>query len=149
MPDDDLLAFLTARLDETEATARAAEEQNWHRSMYVGDEYNYAQVIDRPPNAHGWTDCSAEVIAECGRDGDYADGRHRAEHIAAHDPCAVLADVEAKRDLIDAIRFLQDDLDAEFGVQTPDGEIEALRILASCYRHHPGWRAEWAPETTP
>lgn len=63
---------------------------------------------------------------------------------------AVLADVEAKRALIYAIRSLQYDLDAEFGgAQTPDGEIEALRILASCYRHHPGWRAEWAPETTP
>jgi hypothetical protein len=54
----------------------------------------------------------------------------RVEHIARHDPARVLADVEAKRRIVE--------WDAE---QPVDRGV--LNILASVYADHPDYREEW------
>lgn len=121
MPDD-LLAFLAARLDEAEATARKVST---HLSSAHYEPFVTIDVRHR----------SGDVTT--------------VEHVRVYEPAAALADVEAKRALIDAIRSLRYDVDEEpDDAWTPDDETEALRILAFGYRHHPSYRAEWAPEAT-
>lgn len=116
---DDLLAFLVARLDEAEATAREAGSRSDHAELYVmDDDYIYPLVI--------------------GRD-------------------AVLADVEAKR-AIAALHSGAHECSTYYtwGGETQinncawitdDEDCSTVRLLASAYRHHPTYRAEWIPKT--
>lgn len=155
MTDDDLLSWLTARLDETEATARAAEMDAASPWFVRGREGLVRH--SGPPDEHYkgdglWDseDCTEEWHQLC-MNGPVA------RHVAAHDPAAVLADVEAKR----AIAALHSGahecstyytLGGETQINnsawiTDDEDCSTVQLLASCYRHHPGWRAEWAPET--
>lgn len=61
-------------------------------------------------------------------------------HIARHDPAAVIADVGAKRRILDeiAIPNLIDD-------QTDETAAHLVRLLAAAYASRPGYRGEWAP----
>jgi hypothetical protein len=129
----DLVAFLRGRLDEDEQTAQAAikpeEMHPW------GD----VQLPRQPPEA--WPD---EVRGHLG--GTWG------EHCARHDPLRVLAEVQAKRGIIDG---LQGDLAAATGLVPAEAlgaglgrEFQAmaiLRWLALPYASHPDYRAEWSP----
>jgi hypothetical protein len=75
-----------------------------------------------------------------------------ADHIARHDPARVLADVEAKRAVLDRLEFVRDTSPPVAHVRALDmktGADAALRdvahFLAVPYASHPDYRAEWRP----
>lgn len=128
----ELIEFLRARFDEDERTARMAAKSGllaWRR-----DENDPHQVLLAPtesaPNAHA-------VVA-------WTVTRAKPEHIARHDPARVLADVDAKRRILD--------LEVPDHYDTPgewrgwhDAYNDVLRLLALPYADHPDYREEWTP----
>jgi hypothetical protein len=84
-----------------------------------------------------------------------------AEHIAHHDPAAVLADIAAKRAILDLhspFTHPYDGLVCDYcnslchsrsGLMcdSPDAPYpcDTVRLLASAYRHHPDFLPEWEP----
>jgi hypothetical protein len=84
-----------------------------------------------------------------------ADPAGLAEHIARHDPARVLAEVEAKRQIMecheswvagngDTIcgRCEREHIDGRPGGHFP---CQTLRLLALPYAGHPDYRQEWKP----
>ncbi|MGW6416030.1 DUF6221 family protein [Streptomyces sp. NPDC055055] len=148
---DDLIAFLRARLDEDEQTARAAKPGPWHTDG--GDVY----ARDRTDAVVGHTDS--------------------AEHIARHNPARVMAEVYSKRQLLDssaaacapacgsvgrhsfdrtcALRWMgpveeadggqwvRDDTGARFAAPPVTPEW-VFRVLALPYAGHPDYRSTWS-----
>lgn len=123
---DDLVAFLKSCVDEDERVAKAATSGPWS----AVESYPDAWVINGP----------TYNIASEGRDGDISSGD--SAHIARHDPARVLAEVAAKRRIIDEYER------SRSGPPTEDelGLGRAVRLLASVYRGRSGWRSEWAPD---
>ncbi|MDT9688182.1 DUF6221 family protein [Streptomyces sp. P9(2023)] len=101
---DDLIAFLRARLDEDEQTARAASD-GWYL-------YDPEQAI-------------AFVPVE------------DTQHIARHTPARVLAEVDAKRRILN---------DLWGGPDHEDMWAHHIRLLALPYADHPDYRDEWRPQ---
>ncbi|GGP96047.1 hypothetical protein BKA00_003931 [Actinomadura coerulea] len=128
----DLVEFLRARLDRDEQTARACSGAPWKAapsgtvSTDTGD-----------PGADG------PAYVATAENGAYA------EHIARHDPARALAEVSAKRQVVDDYEKQAWILGQ--GHRTP--ELDAaqavretvLRLLALTYAHHPAYREEWRP----
>lgn len=150
----ELIAFLRARLDEDEQTAREAAVW-WGDSDDPGEAPHWRPV----PCGHIWNDHDGSIADEV------AD-RHAA-HIARHDPARVLADVESKRRIIDLHKITVEKLsvppyDEMTGDPNPD-EYDAycavcgyvwvnndptqacmtLRLLAEPFSDHPDYRDEW------
>jgi len=109
-----LTEFLTARIEEDEAAARRASGgEGW----YVDDGQIWRLNDPLGESADGLT----------GNFPIWADGA--AEHIARHDPLRVLAECQAKRQLIER-------------VGNPDWA--GFSILALPYADHPNYQQEWA-----
>jgi hypothetical protein len=131
---DDLVAWLRAQLDDDERVAReagvSASGSRWH----VADR---GAVIVRD-------DDGMVVVFDEG-----SPSREEAEHIARWDPARVLAEVDAKRRILDEIVPLIDEMDgrieSEWGLRMePIGESDALvKLLALPYADQPGYRPEW------
>ena len=143
----DLVAFLTARLDEDEAAAKAAPGSEWQ--AFTEDDVAGASVYDEQwlllypqryshdnklSNKRGAT---GPRYIECTRD-------ELAAHIARHDPARVLREVEAKR------RILAAELDCETfhgNCHQRDPEHPAhcptLAALAGAYAGHPDYEEAW------
>ncbi|WP_424891820.1 DUF6221 family protein [Streptomyces sp. XH2] len=149
----DLAAFVRARLDEDEHAARAALGTPWiHREGVAGV---HSDATDDYP--HG------VPIADCRRiPAEYECRVAVAEHIVRHQPACVLAEVEAKRRLVDLHQgegeFPECAVCAqpEFFAEDADGNREwfrwseptpclTLRLLALPYADHPDYREEWRP----
>ncbi len=111
---NDLVRFLRGRLAEDEAVARAAATDTDHR----GD----------------WWDSSTLMAT-------MQLPRADADHIAAHGPVRVLADVQAKR------RLIEESIDADQAGEYWNSESRewALRLLALPYAGHPDYRDVWRP----
>jgi hypothetical protein len=132
---DDLIAFLNGRLDEDEASAKAAGGDTWR----ADDSGIYHEdAASRPgPFAVG----PYEHLGEEGT------------HIARHDPVRALREVEAKRAILDGYLWVAarkaDDGGIERNYQFRSGEVIALEIavrqLAIIYSGHPDYRDEWQP----
>lgn len=130
---DDLIAFLRARLDEDEQVARMAVESlrcGCHPGAFAGawaKQGDDRVIVDGDvghsvADASGWGGLEGEV----------------ALHVARWDPARVLAEVEAKRRILDeAIRLA-----------SYDGEFQFLEMLALPYADHPDYREEWRPAPT-
>ncbi len=158
-----VVEFLCARLEEDEQAARDLDGERWTAAIDVGDHVNTAVVtpVDpskSQPSGRGGPPMIAgdPVVAFCGADYDLGD--ERAEHIARHDPARVMAEVAAKRAVIDMTFRYEAKIDGEWacchsadeiraGVCTaiPVNEIETLRILAAVYADHPDYQPEWRP----
>jgi hypothetical protein len=71
-----------------------------------------------------------------------------AEHIARHDPARVLAEVGAKRRIIDLFAGVASEL-GDVPVSPYEGYAsglrDAVRLLALPYADRPGYRDEWRP----
>jgi hypothetical protein len=83
-----------------------------------------------------------------GPDSPLIDGRELA-HIARWDPARVLAEVEAKRRVIDVLRGYEpnDEWDTQPDMgQRANNAAGALRALAQSYAGRDGWREEWSAE---
>lgn len=71
-------------------------------------------------------------------------------HIARWDPARVLAEVEAKRRILDlapaAVMRALGTQDPDFRDGYLDAHEEAVKLLAQPYAGRPGWREEWRAE---
>jgi len=135
----DLVEFLRARLAEDEQAARAAGA--------MGDEWDDGLPDDTViRNYHSSVFDARESV--------------NAVHVARHDPARVLAEVEAKRRIIDLHKpvtlhrmrdgQLQEIIACEYDTD-PDGAgwtefpCETLRLLALPYDQHPDYDEAWRP----
>lgn len=138
-----LADFLRARLDEDEEAARDAER---HTASYLAmadrkadrfeppysgadwrNDYDHVFVVDTRPGSH-----RKVRIADCG-----VGAFDLTPHLARHDPAHVLADVQAKRRIVDhaAVYWECDSGYAEMR--------SVLCELAAVYADHPDYQSEW------
>jgi hypothetical protein len=121
---EDLVAFLRARLDEDEQTARAAGGVDWLRPEYPGETVAIFDSTGEPVvYDEGWP------------------SEGQLTHIAEHDPERVLAEVDAKRRTLvrcEEALLAASPMLVHFAKQT-------LWEMARPYREHPDYRPEWAP----
>ena len=141
----DLVKFLRARLDESEAVAVAAIGQDWHVSVtpidVPGIPGHQAVGIETMPD---W-----EII-ECNQ-GSLAERQAVAEHIARHSPARVVEDIEAKRAIIseceEALTADQNRMQG-YEIHQNDGAREIARTvlvtLAGLFWAHPDYDPTWA-----
>lgn len=122
----DLVAFLRARLDEDERAALNAPPGPWHY-----DRKRFAVTCDGYP------------VASWRHEGKLTDGSplldRTGEYMERFDPARVLAEVDAKRQMIDecAVTISQ-------GLSVGLAET-MLAMLALPYADHPAYREEWRP----
>ncbi|MFG3585108.1 DUF6221 family protein [Streptomyces sp. NPDC047990] len=139
----EIAGFLRARYAEQRALAEAATPGPWEGVI----DRHQRGVVD----ASVWSDKLGYYIAEQISSGD----RHEADarHIAAHDPAAVIADLDAKLALVDLLKY-QLGWNASHDRNITEHEIramqqaarEALRILAQPFAGHPDHGGEgWVP----
>jgi hypothetical protein len=131
---DELSAFLRARLDDDERVAREATVGPWRWGPSLG---KITWALAGPDIPYG-----GFVL---GTSDAGCPSKFDAEHIARWDPARVLAEVQAKRAILDRIA------EAEAACTGPDTiEIDGfvardlVCLLAQPYAGHPGWREEWA-----
>jgi hypothetical protein len=137
---DDLVKWLGAVLDDLERLAKAATPGPW---------LAVTPAIPAPP-AHLVSQQAGDDPLIFGEVGALAD----AQHIIHWDPARVLAEIEAKRAILDLYRTHDDRTSAALAAglnpSHPDERRNAvwavLRLLALPYRDRPGFRPEWAPE---
>jgi hypothetical protein len=164
---DDLVAFLRARLTDDERAAKAAPDGPWGVAE-ARQEGPWTVLGAFTPHERFNTASDTREItvrreqiagADLGAGGVRT--RAAAEHIARHDPARVLADVEAKRELVKLHGRAV--LRAGGGAQYFDTETvcrscepnyqfrelswpcTTLRLLALPYADHPDYRDEWRP----
>lgn len=152
----ELAEFLRARLDEDERAARAAFPAPWIRH----DKVAGVHADDSTPERTYGT-----AVADCRRVRD-GYGVPNADHIARWDPTRVLAEVNAKRRIIDPytvalekregvreqIRaILHTDPEAFGALHRQESQLiedaaalaPVVRLLALPYADHPDYREEW------
>lgn len=133
VPTLTLTDFLLARIAEDESSARAATQGPWTSQ---GGGY----VMPPTPWTRGSWERSAVV-----RPGGYSLSQSNADaaHIVRHDPARVMAECEAKREIVeihsgrDGVCTYRDEYD-------PNG-CGTLRALALPYAEHPDYCEEWRP----
>jgi hypothetical protein len=135
----DLVAFLRARLDEDEATAKAADHGRW-----LPEDKGVSFEVQEPDGE--WA--LGGFVA--------ADTHANADHIARHDPARVLREVEAGRMILaehaaahTAYREAQslppeDARRAGAATQMLVWE-RVLKIRAAVWRDHPDYDPQWRP----
>lgn len=124
----DLIAWLRAQLDEDERVAQAVEDRSepWPGQWQNDDGYALR-------TRNGW------VLAH-NQGKPYAPGL--VDHIARHDPARALAEVDAKRKILD----LHKPVAITGNVCCADANrypCHTVRLLAQPYAGRPGWREEW------
>ena len=120
----DLVAFLNARLDEDEATAKASVMPEW----MISESGEFGYIV-----AAVGTETTGESIADAWQE-------DVAVHIARHDPARVLREVEAKRAML--AELTRWPFDYRPGCNDPIRLF--VHLLAAPYSDHPVWRAQWA-----
>lgn len=123
---DRRVAWVRAQLDATEAAAKAASPGPWH----LNAEHDEVLAVDDIE--------VAEIFALSNRQ-----LRATAEHIVLHDPAAVLADVEAKRAILDYAERLFDNAEKHPDDFASKGGFLAMhgvvKWLAEGFRGRPGY----------
>jgi hypothetical protein len=148
---EELVTFVTARLDEDEATASAGARR-------VGMPW---RAEPQPGTPGGLVTDELGLVGSTG-------GRYAAEHIARHDPARVLREVEAKRARLALYLDAKEALAAALGAAPPDGPAFAhsyvrerinvnqasgrfaalemsVRLDAMAWCDHPDYDPEWKP----
>lgn len=123
---DDLVAWLRAQLDEDERVAKAADSGRW---LPEGKGISFEFYADEFPDGEAW----AYLVA---------DTKANQWHITNWAPARVLAEVEAKREILESAAVL-DDWDGG----NPYMAARIIRALALPYADRDGYRAEWRPDT--
>lgn len=137
---NDLVSFLRDRLDEDEQVARAAyaiDPAPWYEDVDYDDTYtNQRNHIDGTGLVY-----AADNVALWDREQSQTLSMTAATsvHVARHDPARVLAEVDAKRRIVDRIWKYA-------GPHMFTAGPDVLRLLALPYAHHPEYRPEWAPD---
>jgi hypothetical protein len=133
---NELVTWLRAQLDEDERVARAADAGRWLPEdkgitfEYRADDFHEGEA-------------QARLVA---------DSRANQYHIASWDPARVLAEVDAKRQMLDlADRLAADADDAAMGTHPEEAVTLAATArfiratVALPYADQPGYRDEWRP----
>jgi alkanesulfonate monooxygenase SsuD/methylene tetrahydromethanopterin reductase-like flavin-dependent oxidoreductase (luciferase family) len=127
---DELIAFITARLDEDEASAKAVAFRS--RFTAMGNSVQSPGGRGNPPMP------IADVIDP-----------ETASHIARHDPARVLREVAAKRAILaryeDCLARMEDPDYSHVTARDQAREYEdfVLPNLATVWSNHPDYRQEW------
>jgi hypothetical protein len=122
---DDLIAFLRVRYDEDEQIARDCAVRS--PGPWVG---MFKQVTSEPDDGQVINVASTERRAV-------------SHHIANWDPGRALAEVEAKRRMLDFLVKL-DDIATDSDLWNLDTE-KPFKLMALPYAGHPDYRPEWRP----
>lgn len=136
-----IVEFLTARYDEIEAAARAAE-----RSSSTAWTHATSTSIEFGERFRGLALLLDERAGE-----NHASRQYEVtNHIALHDPAHVLADIASKRRILD-----RHCADGRYCAQCPTGtdnlpvvlldECPELCDLAAPFDQHPDYREQWRP----
>ena len=135
---DDLIAFLNARLDEDAETATAAAggDPNWTANP---DDRGSAIIRDGGGGVVVYDEGSPSL--------------DEALHIARHNPARVLAEVDAKRRILNEHACPCPDPDCgDCGACSGDHHADptpapctTVRLLALPFTGHPDYRPEWRP----
>ncbi|MGW4493775.1 DUF6221 family protein [Streptomyces sp. NPDC004376] len=139
--------FLRARYQEQRAIAEAAAEHagtgDWRYqpgSDYVAAVQTFPD--DMPARRELWTPLVTEAGSYIGDTLDDEIG----SHIAAHDPAAVIADLDAKLEIVSDYERCEDDT-ASATPNEHTGWADALECvvatLALPFAGHPDYREEW------
>lgn len=153
-----LAEFLTARLDEDEAAAREAAQDDTYGDRATPDGRWRMVGVDyegESPRPATWALRTYEY--ECDREPWHL-------HVTRHDPARVLAEVEGKRRIVEVYidEGKRKDIynrDHERGLLTTDGDLRArhsanarwagldaaVRALAAVYADHPDYDETWRP----
>ncbi|WP_409186703.1 DUF6221 family protein [Amycolatopsis sp. VS8301801F10] len=150
---DDLITFLRAQIDIDEQIAKAAADGLlWHGPVKTGSvwEADRGFVFTEGQVPGVWDEC----LWKADTPGRYTRemSEHCGHHVARHDPARVLAEVDAKRKIIDEhaepgddnviCRVCREPWQGDFTVPLP---CPTLRLLALPYAGHPDYRQEWKP----
>lgn len=145
----DIVEFLTARLDEDEAAARAAI------TTYDDGQWTYGLITKREDyEFYSIHTISPQTVEIAGSGFDSTGGVHEerfAAHITRWDPAHCLADVSAKRAMI-ALHAVEDERmhecvgsDPVIGIVTDYvANCQTLRLLVAPYADHPDYEPAWA-----
>jgi hypothetical protein len=148
-----LVEFLLARLDEDARKARAAETGRRWEALTRADSGPQVRVGDGDMDDPG-PEWRREVVHPMWHCDDELDGCPdvargwiaEAEHIARHDPARVLAEVAAKRLILE---YAPPKAHGTFDDGWRRGQMafhaHTLRLLALPYAGHPDYQEEWKP----
>jgi hypothetical protein len=147
---DELIAFVRRCLDEDERVARAASVGPWRASPSIRSVYGPGSaVVNMPGPLPDW----ATYVVPPDSEGSEGIEPANAEHIARWDPARVLAEVEAKRRVLDRYADMHWHAPAIPGATSSILQVEdtgacrtcvTVQILAQPYAGQDGWREEWA-----
>lgn len=144
----DIVAFLTARLDEDERVALAVSEGPRKPEVWEAKPWPYGQA------PRDWAvDCPFGAVIV---DGSFKDA---AIHIARHNPARVTREIAAKRETIRRTLNYMMRIDGEFGCnhnveaiaagrceeERPEDE-EIFLAMALIYADHPDYDPAWRVE---
>jgi hypothetical protein len=129
----DLATWLLEQLDADERLALALKDR-YAKSWHVRDEDACEAELVYDSDGH------AVIYWETGT---LDEGLQLAAHIARHDPAYVLADIAAKRRIVERLGWFYD-----WPISSAVNELEedVLRLLALPYADRPGYDPAWAPE---
>jgi Family of unknown function (DUF6221) len=133
-----IVEFLTARYDEIEAAARAATPGPWG----TNPQFDEGFVTDSDGSYLVYSEGTVDIPT--------------AAHIALHDPAYVLADIAAKRKILEEHVPFRGEYDKITGCETcsyrddwEELQVEmpcpTMRLLALPFADHPDYQGEWAP----
>ncbi len=156
MTDPEMLSWLRAAITERLGLARKANTgDRWEADKH----YDALWSVDLQPSAgtvsdgEDWQSAQVTGIADAA---SYEAPRWllaftwHARHIAANDPQDTIARCEAELAILDACEEATEAGRIPEGATWSDdaaGAVLAERVIslvAAGYRHHPGWKAEWA-----
>jgi hypothetical protein len=129
----DLITWLRAQLDEDEQVASAASPGPWRSNA----EHDEIHAVDGITVAEGFALSGRQL-------------RATVDHIVRWDPARALAEVDAKRRILDLLAETLNGASEYFTVESCD-EVDAIlaertmRLLALPYAERPGYREEWRP----
>ena len=147
----DITAFLAARLDEDEADALAAQKADptpWEAHESTGKTTDHAWQL----GAGLVIDTNEVGLWDCEGSNTLCMAAPTARHVARHDPARVLAEVKAKRRVMErhtaGWRKSGPCLGCNFGPQEDEftedvEECPELRDMASVYADHPDYNPAW------
>jgi Family of unknown function (DUF6221) len=127
---DDLIAFVTARLDEEHFFAYKFVYTDG--GEWTSDELARLWWYGDPPKSRSATDPIIQHAAHC-------------------NPARALREVEAKRRILAEVKDQIDGMDAKIEEEWGDGPWPTgasdllVKLLALPYSGHPDYRQEWAP----
>ena len=139
------IEFITARLDEDEATARAAMSSTsgiWRWNHGFGDMCNDPSCPFGELTASG---SPHDTVLMQVHGYDVSSPWEGAAHIARHDPARALREVDAKRRLLFQFEHRGNAVRGLDGCETGGVWDDLIRMLALPYADHPGYRQEWTP----